>query len=99
MVLIMKRSYAWLLSCFGIVALLIACSNATQPQNPTAPQITTQPASQTVSVGQTTIFSIAATGTAPLQYQWRKNGSAITGATESSYTTPAIVSADNGSSF
>jgi Ig-like domain-containing protein len=99
MVLIMKRRYAWLLSCFGIVALLVACGNATQPQNPTAPQITTQPVSQTVSVGQTAIFSIAATGTAPLQYQWRENGSAITGATGSSYTTPATVSADNGSSF
>ena len=45
------------------------------------------------------MFSVAATGTAPLQYQWRKNGSAIAGATGSSYTTPATVSADNGSSF
>jgi hypothetical protein len=102
MVLIMKRSYGWLLSCFGIVALLAACGNAgsaADATQPTAPQITTQPANQTVSVGQTAIFSIAATGTAPLQYQWRENGSAITGATGSSYTTPATVSADNGSSF
>ena len=101
----MTRRYAWLLSCFGIVALLAACGNAgpaadaTQPPNPTAPRITTQPANQTVSVGQTAVFSVAATGTAPLQYQWRKNGSAITGATGSSYTTPATVSADTGSSF
>ena len=63
------------------------------------PQITTQPANQTVSVGQTATFSVVATGTAPLQYQWRKNGTAIAGATASSYTTPATASGDNGSSF
>ena len=66
---------------------------------PTAPQIATQPANQTVIVGQTATFSVVATGTAPLQYQWRENGTAITGATGSSYTTPATVSGDNGSSF
>jgi outer membrane protein assembly factor BamB len=101
----MTTRYARLLACFGIVALLVACSknsptaDATQPQNSTAPQISAQPANQTVTVGQTAIFSVAATGTAPLQYQWRKNGSAISGATGSSYTTPATVSTDTGSSF
>src|SRR5205085_1156291 len=38
-----------------------------------APTITTQPASQTVSTGQTATFTVAATGTAPLSYQWHKN--------------------------
>jgi outer membrane protein assembly factor BamB len=66
---------------------------------PTAPQITTQPANQTVSVGQSATFSVTASGTAPLHYQWRKNSSAITGAAGSSYKTPATVSGDNGSSF
>ena len=61
--------------------------------------ITTQPANQSVSVGQTATFSVVATGSAPLQYQWQKNGTAIAGATGSSYTTPATVSGDNGSSF
>jgi hypothetical protein len=90
----------------AIIASLAACGHsgspaaATQPTlSATAPQITTQPANQTVSVGQTATFSVAATGTAPLQYQWRKNGAVITGATGSSYTTPATVSTDNGSSF
>jgi hypothetical protein len=66
---------------------------------PTAPQITTQPVNQTVSVGQTATFHVVATGTAPLQYQWQKNGTAIAAATGSSYTAPAAVSGDNGSSF
>jgi len=50
----------------------------------TAPTITTQPASQTVTAGQTASFSVAATGTAPLSYQWRKNNVAISGAISSS---------------
>jgi outer membrane protein assembly factor BamB len=75
-------------------------AGAAQQQTSTAaPQIATQPANQTVSVGQTATFSVVATGATPMQYQWRKNGSAIAGATGSSYLTPATVSGDNGSSF
>ncbi len=64
-----------------------------------APSITTQPASQTVTAGQTATFTAAATGTAPLSYQWQKNGAAISGATSSSYTTPATTTSDGGSGF
>jgi hypothetical protein len=63
------------------------------------PSITAQPISQTVTAGQTASFSVAVTGTAPLTYQWRKNAVAITGATSSSYTTPATTSSDNGAQF
>src|SRR5204862_143510 len=55
---------------------------------PVAPTITTQPASQTVTAGQTATFTVTATGTAPLSYQWQRNGTAIGGATAASYTTP-----------
>ena len=65
----------------------------------TAPSISSQPASKTVAVGQTASFSVAAKGTAPLSYQWQKNGAAIGGATSSSYTTPATTSTDNGALF
>ncbi|MGC2800238.1 MAG: hypothetical protein WCA41_00275, partial [Candidatus Acidiferrum sp.] len=64
-----------------------------------APAITTQPANQTVTVGQTATFSVIATGTAPLGYQWLKNSANITGATAASYTTPATASTDNGAQF
>ena len=64
-----------------------------------APSITGQPASQTVTTGQTASFSVTATGTAPLNYQWSKNGTAISGATASSYTTPATSTSDNGALF
>lgn len=65
----------------------------------TAPNITTQPANQTVTAGETAKFTVAATGTTPLSYQWRKNMANISGANSSSYTTPATSSSDNGSKF
>ena len=64
-----------------------------------APSITTSPANQTVTVGQTATFNVAATGTAPLSYQWQKNGTTIAGATGPSYTTPATTLSDNNSTF
>ena len=66
---------------------------------PVAPSVTTQPLSQTVTAGQTATFSVAATGTAPMSYQWRKNGAAISGATASTYQTPVTTVSDNGSQF
>jgi len=64
-----------------------------------APSITMQPASQTVTSGQTATFSVAAAGTAPLAYQWKKNSVAISGATSSAYTTAATTSSDSGAQF
>ena len=64
-----------------------------------APAITTQPANQTVTAGQTATFSVAASGTAPLSYQWNKNGAPISGASSSSYTTPTTTTSDNGALF
>jgi beta-galactosidase len=69
-------------------------SNGTPP-----PTFTTQPASQTVAVGQTATFTVAASGTGSLTYQWYKNGSPVTGATATTYTTPAAAAADNGALF
>jgi hypothetical protein len=73
--------------------------NANVPIPATAPAITTQPASQTVTAGQSAAFTVANTGTAPMTYQWQKNGVGIAGATSSSYTTPATANSDNGSQF
>ncbi len=66
---------------------------------PQAPSITSQPASQTVTAGQAATFNVAATGTSPMTYQWMKNGSAVSGATSSSYTTPPTTASDNASKF
>ncbi len=66
---------------------------------PAAPVIDIQPGSVSVNVGQTATFVVAATGTAPLTYQWLRNGQAISDATANLYTTPATTSADNGARF
>ena len=89
----------------SLAALLLlgACGSSDNGNSsgdaPQAPKITTQPTSQSVSVGETATFSVIATGTAPLAYQWQRSGTAITGATASSYTTPAAASTDNGATF
>ncbi len=79
----------------------VTSSTATLTVNPAvvAPTITTQPLNQTVTAGQTATFLVVAAGTAPLSYQWQKNGSAISGATAASYTTPDTTSPDNGAIF
>ncbi|MGH7749951.1 MAG: immunoglobulin domain-containing protein, partial [Candidatus Dormibacteria bacterium] len=64
-----------------------------------APTITTQPVNQTVIAGQTATFTVVAGGTAPLSYQWQKNGANIAGAAGTSYTTPVTVITDSGSTF
>src|SRR5204862_346216 len=66
---------------------------------PVAPTITTQPVSETVTAPATATFSVVASGTAPLSYQWQKNTVNIAGATASSYTTPATSGADSGSLY
>lgn len=63
-----------------------------------APAITTQPASAIVKAGQTASFYVASTGTAPINYQWNKNGIPISGATSSTYAT-ALTAADDDAKF
>lgn len=105
---LLVRSHALRVFAIGFAALaLAACSSdkADPPQPPdgpppvTAPLVTTNPANQTVNVGQTATFSVVASGTAPLSYQWRSGGNALEGATGSSYTTPATVAGDSGATF
>ena len=63
------------------------------------PAITTQPASQSVVTNSTATFMVTATGGAPLAYQWKKNGTDISGATSNTYTTPATSMGDNAAVF
>ena len=65
----------------------------------TAPSVTGQPTSRSIPVGQAATFAVVAAGTAPLSYQWQKNGTAISGATSTTYTTPPATSSDNGDNF
>ena len=65
-----------------------------------APGITQHPANVTVDAGQPASFTVAATGGAPLSYQWQKlNGSTwtnISGATSPTFTIASTTTADAG---
>ena len=77
----------------ALCGLLSACAGTSSaPAN--APVITAQPANATVTVGQPATFTVAATGKAPLRYQWTKNGTNV-GTTSATYTTAATASSDN----
>jgi hypothetical protein len=62
-----------------------------------APAITAQPVSQTVNADAQVSFSVAASGTAPLSYVWKKNGTSITGTTQSTFTIASAQPADAAS--
>jgi hypothetical protein len=84
----------------ALATVTSGCGSSNMTSVPSqAPQILTQPANQNTRIGQTAVFTVVAHGTAPLSYQWSKNGTAITGATRSSYTTPVAVPGDEGAVF
>ena len=82
-----------------VAAVTSACGSGGGSTKPVAPTIVTQPANQKTTVGLTATFTVNAAGTGPLQYQWSKNGTAISGASSASYTTPSATPADNGATF
>ena len=75
--------------------------------NDTFINITQQPVGAAVLIGDTHTFSVTATvndvASTTINYQWQKKISGtwtdISGATSSSYTTPAVTSSDNNSLF
>jgi len=82
---------------------LTATSNTVSLTVNSPPAITTQPTSQTVTVGNTATFSVAATGTPTLTYVWQylsgttwKTFGAGTGYTTATLTTFATTAAYNG---
>jgi hypothetical protein len=72
-------------------------SGSSTPTPSQAAAITVQPVSQTVPISEIATFTVTATGTAPLSYQWSENGSEVVGATSASYTTTAVTLGEGGS--
>ena len=68
----------------------------------TPPVITTHPLSQSVDAGSTVNFTVVASGTPPLTYQWRYNnvnladGANVTGATTSTLRLTGVTTAQFG---
>jgi hypothetical protein len=75
-----------------------ATSRAPAPA-PTAPTITRQPAAATAVEGQPAEFTVQASGTEPLAYQWRRDGVSIAGATSASHRIASAAATDSGARF
>jgi len=78
----------------------VVSSQATLSITGVAPIITTQPQGKTVADGQPVSFSVAATGPAPLSYQWYRGNNPVSGETGTTLTIPqAVYADDNGATF
>lgn len=62
-----------------------------------APEIVTQPTNQAVPVGSNAAFSIVASGTEPLSYQWRKEEADLPGQTGTALQLSAVTATNAGS--
>ena len=62
----------------------------------TAPAIATAPLAQSIRAGATATLAVTAAGTAPLTYQWLRNGTAIAGATQATFTLERARPSDRG---
>lgn len=80
-----------------LVIWVLSCGGRSRPLSP--PAITAQPQAQTVAVGDPWSFTVAATGTEPLTYQWTWNGSPMLYGTGPTFSVAPAVAADNGSTF
>ncbi len=62
-----------------------------------APAIAAQPTNAFVVPGGTAVFSVVASGSGPLTYQWQKEGVSLAGATNESLTLAGVKPSDEGS--
>lgn len=82
------------LQVFAVVCcILLALTCTKEPAGPAGskPEVVVNPQPATVTVGQTATFGVVATGTKPFIYKWQKNGTDISGATDSNYTTKTFL--------
>jgi sugar lactone lactonase YvrE len=77
----------------------VSSNAATLTVTPIAVTITAQPQSASILDGGVVMLSVAANGTPPLAYQWRRGDTNIAGANGSAYTSPALTVADDGAAF
>jgi hypothetical protein len=59
-----------------------------------SPAITAQPTDRAACIGQPVSFSVTATGTPTPTFQWRKNGTNISGATSAIYSISSVAAGD-----
>jgi hypothetical protein len=78
----------------------VASGNALLTVTPIAPTIAAQPANTRATKGvPTTLAPAISGGTAPITYQWKRDGKVIAGATSASYTIETADFRDNAAVF
>ena len=80
----------------GADSVASAVVQVTVSNRVSAPVLSSQPAPVAALVGENVVFSVIATGNPALAYQWRKNGVAVAGATNSALTLTAVQAGDVG---
>jgi len=81
----------------GIAGLQLVTAGSF-PTNTMPVAIVVQPQPQLASPGRTATFSVVTSGPGA-SYQWLKDGALISGATNSSYSTPTLALSDNGAKY
>ncbi len=87
---------------FNVVAVTGPTATGAQlnvPAQTSGLVIVTPPSSQVVTVGQSAQFSVLASSTGAVTFQWMKGSTPIPGANGFAYTTPVTTSGDNGASY
>ncbi|MES2697813.1 MAG: immunoglobulin domain-containing protein, partial [Verrucomicrobiota bacterium] len=86
--LVATNKYGTTTSPASTLTVLLPASDVAITQQP--------PAALRVWVGQTATFQVAATGSGSLVYQWRRNGTPISGATAGTFFLPMVTVTDAG---
>jgi RHS repeat-associated protein len=107
-----KRQMPWAIMCLSLMNKILSYSfifltflwGGIENAHATAPSFTTQPSNKTVTVPATATFTVAASGSPTPTYQWQQKApggsfTSISGATSTSYTTPATTAANNGTQY
>lgn len=89
------------ISLAAIAVAVTACGGGSSdaPPTTTLPTITTQPSAVSISAGQPAVFHVVAQSSAPLSYQWLRNGVPIPGANGADFSLAAAFTSDSGSLF
>lgn len=96
----MKLSFAHKIGAAVLVAVSLSMTGCLtdSKSDGDGPTISSNPSDQTKSIGQTAAFTVVASGSGTLSYQWMKGDNNIAGATAATYSILAA-SNDDGAAF
>ena len=83
-------------SGFLSLSCLLALPRLLLGQDPSPPSVTSQPVGQAAYIGDSVTLAAKFTGTAPIQFQWNKDGAILYGATNASLSLAAAALTDTG---